>query len=257
LLDSRSESSIKGVYKKEERRKMSKGQRVLGKRALILAVVGLLAAAPAWASQIDFSGIGSGGTWSWNGSGPLTATALGVEVKLVGSPSTFTIGGSPETFTTGAFMGGSGTLSSPWLFGPGSPNSFTIMGCVPPATSCSTPATLFSGQFVGTEGALKGFGGLLFDAPDVTGTVNAGLLSYLGLPTTSTMFSGMFNFSLAGSVPGKGLSASGDLILGSPVPEPVSMLLVGSGLLVIALGFRLKKIGVRSVEETEQHPLAK
>jgi PEP-CTERM motif len=233
------------INQKEEFDQMTKGKIELRKVALILAVLGLFAA-PAWATQIDFSGIGMGGTWSWNGTGPLSATAQGVELKLVGSSSTFLVGGSPLTFTTGPLLaGGSGTLGSPWMFGPNSPNSFTIMGCIPPATSCSSTATLFSGQFTGNQGVIKGTGNLLFDAPDVSGTVNAGVLSYLGLPSSSTPMSGSFNFLLAGSVPG-GLSGSGDLIVGSPVPEPISMALVGTGLLGVGIALRRKGYGVKN-----------
>jgi len=209
-------------------------------------VVLSLFTAPTWATQIDFAGIGMGGTWSWNGAGPLSATADGVELKVVGSSSTFLVGGSPMTFTSGSLLpGGSGTLASPWMFGPSSPNSFTVMGCLPPATSCSTPATLFSGQFTGNQGLINGTGSLLFDAPDVSGTVNPGVLSYLGLSSSSTSLSGSFNFVLSGSQPG-GLSGSGDLIVGSPVPEPVSMALVGIGLLAVGIALRRKGLGAKS-----------
>jgi hypothetical protein len=176
--------------------------------ALILVVLGLFAA-PAWATQIDFAGIGMGGTWSWNGSGPLSATADGVELKVVGASS-----------------------------------RFTIMGCLPPATSCSTSATLFSGQFTGNQGLINGTGSLLFDAPDVSGTVNPGVLSYLGLSSSLTSLSGSFNFMLTGSMPGS-LSGSGDLIVGTAAPEPISMALVGTGLLAVGIALRRKGLGLK------------
>jgi PEP-CTERM motif len=217
----------------------------LRKGALILGILGLFAV-PTWATQIDFSAIGMGGTWSWSGTGPLSATADGIDLKLVGSSSAFTVGGSPLTFTTGSLLpGGSGTLSSPWMFGPSAASSFTITGCLPPATSCSTPATLFSGQFTANQGLIKGTGNFLFDAPDVSGTVNPGVLSYLGLSTGSTMTSGSFDFMLSGNTPG-GLSGSGDLIVGTSAPEPISMALVGTGLLAIGIALRRKGFGVKS-----------
>lgn len=99
--------------------------------ALILAVAASFTAS-AWATSIDFAGIGNGGSWSWDGSGPLSVT----------------------------------------------------------------------------DG----------------------------------------HFSLTGTVPGD-VTGAGDLVLadppGSPTPEPVSMVLVGTGLLAIGVALRFKRFGLK------------
>lgn len=204
------------------------------KRAAVLAVVLLFTSLPAFCGSIDFEGSGNGGTWSWDGSGPLTASSLGMAVKVVGSPNNYTISMPNETFTSGSFLGGSGTTSDPWSWGPSSSNSFIITGCVPPATSC-TPVTLFSGEFSSDQMGVQGSNSMLFSATLADGTINASLLSFLGLPS-STVYSGTYQVTLDGTAPGSGLVASGDLVLSpSTVPEPASVLLVGIGLLAMGI----------------------
>ncbi|HXJ91514.1 MAG TPA: hypothetical protein VMT20_01365 [Terriglobia bacterium] len=163
-----------------------KNRLMLTQRIVTVAIVLLLGSLPAWCDSVDFEGSGDGGTWSWNGSGPLTATSLGMSVKVVGSPNTYPVAMPNESFTSGPFLSGTGTSSDPWTFGPSSPLSFTITGCVPPATTC-TPVTLFSGQF-GSPGEMdvQGSGSMVFSALDVTGMIDPALLSFLGLPTSNT-----------------------------------------------------------------------
>lgn len=204
------------------------------KKAAIVAAFLMFVSVPAFCGTIDFEGSGDGGTWSWNGTGPLTATTLGISVQVLGSPNTYTIYMPSESFTSGSFLGGSGTSSDPWTFGPSASDSFTITGCVPPATTCS-PATLFTGQFVGSgEMAMQGTGNLLFSSTFTMGTVDASLLSFLGLSTSQLNYSGTYQVTLSGTAPGSGLVASGDLVISPTVPEPASLAFVTIGLLGFA-----------------------
>ncbi|HEV2425544.1 MAG TPA: PEP-CTERM sorting domain-containing protein [Terriglobia bacterium] len=202
------------------------------KKVAVLAVVLSITSLPAFCSSIDFEGSGNGGTWSWNGSGTLSATSLGMAVRVVGSPNDYTISMANEVFTSGSFLGGSGTTSDPWSWGPSAANSFIITGCVPPATSC-TPVTLFSGEFSSDQTGVQGSDSVLISATIASGSVDSALLSFLGLPG-STDYTGTYQVTLDGTAPGSGLVASGDLVLSpSAVPEPASLLLVGIGLLAI------------------------
>lgn len=204
---------------------------------ILMSAVSLGMSGTALADSIDFIASGHGGTWSFSGSGPLTITALRLEVEDETTLQFAPINGtSTESLATGAFLGGAGTASDPWTFGPGAPNSLTIVGCVPPGDPGCTNEVLFTGQ-VGDSTLYNGTGGVLYDSADVTGTINEALLAYFG--TNGTSFQGVLDFALIGQAPGSGKTGSGDLLV-SPVPEPASIMLLGSGLLGLAGLFRRK-----------------
>jgi len=211
------------------------------KKAAIVAALLMFVSLPAFCDSIDFEGSGRGGTWSWNGTGPLTATSLGMSVEVVGSVNNYTIHMPFESFTSGPFLGGSGTASDPWSFGPSSSDSFTITGCVPPATTC-TPVTLFTGNFAGSgEMAVQGTGSMIFSSTFTIGTVDPDLLSFLGLSTSPVTYTGTYEITLNGTAPGSGFTASGDLVISS-TPEPASLTFLSLGLLgvgAMALGRKL------------------
>ncbi|HEV2423598.1 MAG TPA: PEP-CTERM sorting domain-containing protein [Terriglobia bacterium] len=213
------------------------------KRSLVLAglMLGLSSlglSGMAFADTIDFLASGHGGSWSFSGSGPVTITALRLEVEDETTLQFAPINGlSTEALTSGAFLGGLGTASNPWTFGPSAAGSFTIVGCVPPGPVGCTNVTLFSGQ-MGDSSLFNGAGGVLYDSANITGTIDPALLAYFG--SSGSSFQGVLDFTLSGHAPGSGATGSGDLLLSPAVPEPASMLLLGSGMLGLAGLFRRK-----------------
>jgi hypothetical protein len=132
-------------------------------------------------SEIDVVWNGAGGTWSWSGGAgsTLTATADQVSINLLGKGFNI-IPGATITWTSGPAIGGSGTASSPFMWGPG--GSITITGC---------GGTCFTGDFTGptSEGevGVNGATSLEFDSMAVKGTFNSALYSMLGLPSTTPL----------------------------------------------------------------------
>jgi hypothetical protein len=102
---------------------------------------------------------------------------------------------------------------------------------------------------LGNQLLISGDDGMLFEAPNVSGSVGPASFAYLA-PSgmSSTSVAGMLSF-FAHRNAARRCEGAGDPVVadppGSPVPEPVSMALVGTGLLAIGIALRLTRFGLK------------
>jgi hypothetical protein len=230
------------------------------KRLIVIGclLMGLAAVLPASAINIidfDVTPGGAGSISYAGGANPLTGSGI--------TPTTITGLGTPDNpgvtlacvscsfnFATGNFTS---STASNWNFAGG--GSFTLTGAVP--TLSLAPGTLLmSGTFTGAT--VSGGGTtLLVDISTFIDTKNPVLSAfYEGTPVPPSWSGGTnvgFDLAAPATPPGAFSSAivtSGD-IQNSPVPEPASLFLMGSGLL--ALGIVLRKKLLRPASEHTAH----
>lgn len=208
-----------------------------------IALAVILSAAPARAATvIDFGtgNAGLGGWLTWDGT-----NVAGRNVPI----GTVSIAGAPENNGTYAVIGtapGTGLVGSGGgLFGdldfttvrPGS--YVTLAGCIPglslgtldAAGNCIDPITFLNGAIRSFDAEFGNFGLVSAMGPDVKSPV---LLAALGMPA-NTPFE-FFGFSLATgglNSEGTGAQAVSTDILNAEIPEPTSMILLGTGLLAL------------------------
>jgi len=220
----------------------------IGFVALFLAL--LIVPASAYADQLNFTVTGftpsgssaSPGSIVYGGAGgPLVATNVQIQdVTGVGTPAnngyTALLSNAVLNFTTGNF---SGNNSTSWFFGPG--GSISLVGGMPDA-GIPDGTTLFSGSFsaaatvtvVGTE--VNIVIALFGDTKDPN------LVSFYGLPNSAYLGSLQITFELyAQAAPPQGFSSWTILngaITNTPVPEPGTMALFGTGLIGLAMAIR-------------------
>jgi PEP-CTERM motif-containing protein len=235
--------------------------------AALAVTVGLMAAPAQADPMIDFgTGVaGSGGTLGYAGGGA-ALVGSNIRIGLVSSQDTplnsndqHSVSGSslPNgllSFTTGAFQGYAGGA---YNFGSG--GSFQLFGNVPDAgiSDSGSGALLLSGTFdnatISKSGSLA-----LFSASGTDTYENPQLVSYFGIAPGTT-----FNFSSF-------IMATGDLGAGTQfsvtalnavwanddppgqesataaaTPEPASLVLLGSGLSLVAWAIRRRKTQAR------------
>jgi PEP-CTERM motif len=194
------------------------------------------------ADTIDFGGSGNG-TFSWtqgtgnaltitgNANSLTSITDISTPNPVAGNPLSFS--GSYGLTSGGCILGCTGSTPT---FGTGGSLTITdVSGLL--GIGIANGSTLLSGTFTSNQSATFAAGIGVFSGV-FSGTINSTLLSYFcpscvgtsGPGGTADVFASVTFSGSAGSGTFSGLLASTDIAI-TPIPEPASLFLLGSGLL--------------------------
>ncbi len=218
-----------------------------GVLVLVLAVIVTLgfATPPAHADGIDFTSSSGGGNISYNGTA--TGMAIGTKIPITdvaftGMPlnvvTGFTCGSGASTFACGrlAFTTGSFSSSTATSFTFNGGGSLTIMGSVTGGSAVTLVSATFVGpvtvtQVSGKIWSLVGSLSVMSVDPSL-----AALFPSIVAPASGALDSLVIKFKMVGTG-FIGTATSQDVFI-SAVPEPSSMLLLGSGFMAIGTFLR-------------------